>query len=53
MDLRRFITLAMWRLGGKAIVPEVKALQKADRERKGAGYWVDELETLIPALAAK
>ena len=53
VDLRRFITLAMWRLGGKAIVPEVKALQKADRERKGAGYWVDELETLIPALAAK
>jgi len=53
VDLRRFITLSIWRLGNKGVVPEVKALLKADKERKGAGYWVDELETLIPALAAK
>lgn len=53
VDLRRFVLLAIWRLGDKSIVPDLKALQKADRERKGAGYWVDELDTLIPALAAK
>ena len=53
VDLRRFITLSIWRLGNKGVVPEIKALLKADKERKGAGYWVDELETLIPALAAK
>ncbi len=53
VDARRFVLLAIWRLGDKGIVPELKALHKADKERKGAGYWVDELETLIPALAAK
>ena len=53
VDLRRFILLAVFRLGDKSIVGELKALQKADRERKGAGYWVDEFETLIPAMAAK
>jgi HEAT repeat protein len=53
VDMRRFVMLAIWRLGDKTSVPEVKALLKADKDRKGAGYWVDELETLVPAMAAK
>lgn len=53
IDFRRFILLAIWRLGDARNVPDLERLLKADRDRKGAGYWVDEIETLIPAMARK
>jgi hypothetical protein len=53
VDLRRFILLAVWRLGDASAVPEVEKALQSDKDRKGAGYWIDELETLIPVLAAK
>jgi HEAT repeat protein len=53
VDLRRFILLSIYRLGDKNTVPDLQRLLKADQDRKGAGYWVDEIETLIPAMARK
>lgn len=53
IDFRRFILMAIWRLGDAKNVPDLERLLKADRDRKGAGYWVDEIETLIPAMARK
>jgi len=53
IDFRRFILLAIWHLGDASHVPDLERLLKSDRDRKGAGYWVDEIETLIPALARK
>ncbi len=53
IDFRRFILLAIWRLGDAKNVPDLERLLKADRDRKGAGYWVDEVEVLIPAMARK
>jgi hypothetical protein len=50
VDLRRFILLAVFRLGDRSAVPELKALRKADSERKGAGYWVDELDVQIAVM---
>jgi HEAT repeat protein len=52
-DLRRFILLSIYRLGDKRTVQDLNRLLKSDEERKGAGYWIDELETLIPAMARK
>lgn len=53
VDLRRFVLIALWRLGDKAIAKDIERLLQSDKERKGAGYWVDELETFLPAIAAK
>lgn len=53
IDFRRFILLAIWRLGDKSHVPDLERLLKSDRDRKGAGYWIDEIEALIPAMARK
>ncbi len=53
IDFRRFILMAIWRLGDAKNVSDLERLLKADRDRKGAGYWVDEIETLIPAMARK
>lgn len=53
IDFRRFILLAIWRLGDASHVKDLERLLKADQERKGAGYWIDEIEVLIPALARK
>ena len=53
VDLRRFILLSIYRLGDKNTVPHLQRLLKADKERKGAIYWVEELETLIPTMERK
>jgi len=53
VDFRRFMLLAIWRLGDKANVPDIERLLRSDRERKGASYWIDELETFIPPLSRK
>lgn len=53
VDLRRFMLLAIWRLGDATNVPDVERLLRSDRDRKGAGYWIDELETFIPPLSRK
>jgi len=53
IDFRRFILLAIWRLGDKSRVPDLERLLASDRDRKGTGYWIDELEGLIPSMAAK
>ena len=53
VDFRRFMLLAMWRLGDKTNVPDVERLLRSDRDRKGASYWIDELETFIPPLSRK
>jgi hypothetical protein len=53
VDLRRFVLLAIWRLGDRKNVADLERLLQSDRDRKGAGYWIDELETFIPVLGAK
>lgn len=53
VDLRRFVIVAIWRLGDKSTVKDVERLIQADTEAKGARYWVDELDTLVAALARK
>jgi hypothetical protein len=53
VDLRRFILLALWRLGDKSNVKDLEKMLQSDKDRKGAGYWIDELETLVPVMAAK
>lgn len=53
VDLRRFILLAMWRLGDKSTIPHLERMMKSDMERKGAGYWIEEIETFIPTIARK
>lgn len=49
VDLRRFVLLAIWRLGDKSTAKDLERLMKADNERKGARYWVDEIATMAPA----
>ena len=53
IDLRRFILLGIWRLGDASHVKSLQRLLKSDKERKGAGYWVDEIETMLPGLERK
>lgn len=53
VDFRRFVLLAIWRLGDKTIVPEVQKLLAEDKVNRGASYWVEELQVFIPALAGK
>ena len=53
VDLRRFILLGVWRLGDASTVKDLEKMLQSDRDRKGAGYWIDELETLIPVMAAR
>lgn len=53
VDLRRFILLAIWRLGDKSNVRDLEKMLQSDKDRKGAGYWIDEIETLMPVMAAK
>ncbi len=53
VDLRRFVIVAIWRLGDKSTVKDVERLIQADTEAKGARYWVDELDSLLAALARK
>lgn len=53
IDFRRFMLLSIWRLGDKSHVPDLQRLLQSDKDRKGTGYWIDELEVLIPTLAAK
>ncbi len=49
-DLRRFLIIGIWRLGDKSTVKDVERLIQADKEAKGGGFWVDELEPLLFAL---
>ncbi len=53
VDLRRFILLSIWRLGDKSNVADLEKMLQSDKDRKGAGYWIDEIETFLPILAAK
>ncbi|MBM4394824.1 MAG: hypothetical protein FJ087_03930 [Deltaproteobacteria bacterium] len=53
VDLRRFILLAIWRLGDPSTVKDLEKMLQSDRDRKGAGYWIDELETFIPVLSSR
>jgi hypothetical protein len=53
VDYRRFVLLSIWRLGDKSIMPEMERLLAADKANKRAGYWVEELETFLPAMASK
>jgi hypothetical protein len=53
VDFRRFVLLAIWRLGDKANLADAQRLLAADKANKGASYWVDELQTFIPAFAEK
>jgi len=53
IDFRRFILLAIWRLGDKNSVKGLERMLKSDKDRKGTGYWIDELEVMIPVMAAK
>lgn len=53
VDYRRFVLLSIWRLGDKSIMPEMERLLAADRANKRANYWVEELQTFLPAMAAK
>jgi hypothetical protein len=53
VDLRRFILLSFWRVGSKANVAELDKMLQSDVDRKGAGYWIDEIETMRPVVAAK
>ena len=43
--------LSIWRLGDKSIMPEMERLLAADRANKRANYWVEELQTFLPAMA--
>lgn len=53
VDFRRFVLLSIWRLGDKSIMPEMERLLAADKANKRASYWVEELETFLPAMATK
>ncbi|HNU69105.1 MAG TPA: hypothetical protein PKG82_08130, partial [Myxococcota bacterium] len=53
VDFRRFVLLSIWRLGDKSIMPEMERLLAADRANKRANYWVEELQTFLPAMATK
>jgi HEAT repeat protein len=53
VDLRRFILIGISKLGNKNNVADVEKLIKSDKEQKGAGFWIDELEMMIPALRNK
>lgn len=53
VDLRRFVIVALWRLGDKSTLKDIDRLIQADTEAKGARYWVDELDTLRAALSRK
>ncbi|MBM4386990.1 MAG: HEAT repeat domain-containing protein [Deltaproteobacteria bacterium] len=53
VDLRRFLMMGFWRMGDRNLAAELQKLIAADKEKKGAGYWVDEMEALAYALERK
>jgi len=53
IDTRRYIMVALWRMGDKSIVPKLQEIRDTERENKTAHFWVNEMQTLIDALKNK